>query len=159
MQYHFEYHKKTVIQALRFHFLKRNEIRIMIVLVNAFAILSAVLYYMGKIRPEPFLLGSIIWLVLMISFWYILPNNIYKKSATFQDQFVITTYEEEMVLENQKGQVSWPWTRFVHFFESPHFFHLYFDAKSFFLVPKENMTIEDQHLWRGELNEKIGKAI
>lgn len=156
MQHQFEYHKKTVIQALRFHFLKRNEIRIMIILVNAFAILSAVLYYLGKIRPEPFLLGSLIWLGLMVTFWYFLPNSIYKKSATFQDHFVITTHEEGIVLENQKGQVSWPWTRFVYFFESPHFFHLYFDTKSFFLVSKENMHMEDQHLWRKELKEKIG---
>jgi len=28
--------------------------------------------------------------------------------------------------------------------ESPHFFHLYFNAKSFFLIPKEGMEDENK---------------
>ena len=129
----------------------------MIVLVNVFAIVSAVLFYTKKIRPEPFLLGSFIWLLLMTTFWFFLPKSIYKKSATFQDSFIIHFNDSEVLLENERGQMQWPWKKFSRFFESPHFFHLYFDEKSFFLVPKDGMSEEFRHELRGVLNGKIGK--
>lgn len=157
MQHSFSYEKKKVIQALRYHFVQRNEIRILIVLVNVFAIISAILFYAKKIRPEPFLLGSFIWLMLMATFWYFLPNSIYQKAATFRDSFIIDFKEEEIRLENERGYTNWSWTSFTRFFESPHFFHLYFDSKSFFLVPKEGMSDEFTHELRGLLNRKIGK--
>lgn len=145
MQYAFEYNKKKVIQALRYHFVQRKEIRVLMILVNVFAIAAAVLFYTRKIRPEPFLLGSLIWLGLMAAFWYLLPNSIYRKSATFKDSFKIHVNEVGMVLENERGEVHWSWKQFSNFFESPHFFHLYFDSKSFFLLPKEGMEPEMQH--------------
>jgi hypothetical protein len=155
MRHSFSYEKKKVIQALRYHFVQRPEIRILIILVNVFAIFSAVLFYTKKIRPEPFLLGSFIWLMLMATFWYILPNSIYKKAATFQDAFIIDFTGEGVRLENERGFVNWPWQKFSRFFESPHFFHLYFDSKSFFLVPKEGMSEEFKHDVRGILNAKV----
>lgn len=156
MQHSFSYDKKKVIQALRYHFVQRPEIRILIILVNIFAIVSAVLFYTQKIRPEPFLLGSFIWLMLMAAFWYFLPNSIYKKAATFQDSFIMDFNEQEVRLENERGYTNWPWPKFSRFFESPHFFHLYFDSKSFFLVPKEGMGEEFRHELRGLFKNKIG---
>ena len=47
----FSYDKKQVIQALRYHFLTRPEIRILLILVNVFAIGSAVLLYFKIIQP------------------------------------------------------------------------------------------------------------
>lgn len=155
MQHSFSYNRKKVIQALRYHFVQRPEIRILMILVNVFAIISAVLFYTKKIRPEPFLLGSVIWLALMATFWYFLPNNIYKKSATFRDSFIIGFSDREVRLETERGYVEWPWEKFSRYFESPHFFHLYFDSKSFFLVPKENMGEEFLHDLRGMLKKRI----
>ncbi|NCI47353.1 YcxB family protein [Sediminibacterium soli] len=157
MQHSFTYDKKKVIQGLRYHFIHRPEVRILIVLVNVFAIVSAILFYTGKIRPEPFLLGSVIWLLLVVSFWYLLPNSIYRRAHTFRDSFTMYFRETEVRLENPRGYVEWPWTRFSKFFESPHFFHLYFDAKSFFIVPKDGMTEDFKHELRGVLNGKIKK--
>jgi hypothetical protein len=151
MQYAFEYEKKKVIQALRYHFIQRKEIRVLVILVNVFAIVAAVLFYTKKIRPEPFLLGSLIWLGLMAAFWYFLPNSIYKRSATFKDSFRMQINEGGIVLENERGEVHWHWKQFSNYFESPHFFHLYFDSKSFFLVPKEGMDFDIQHELRGYL--------
>ena len=37
----FDYDKGKVIQALRYHFITRREIKVMMILVNVFAILSA----------------------------------------------------------------------------------------------------------------------
>ena len=110
---------------------------------------------MGKIRPEPFLLGSFIWLVFIISFWYVLPNNIYKKSATFKDDFIVDFGISAITLQNEKGYVKWEWQQFVKFFESPHFFHIYFSSKSFFLLPKDNMSDDFRHNLRILLNEKV----
>ena len=92
---YFTYNKAKVIQALRYHFVQRNEVRVLIILVNVFAIISAILFYMKKIRPEPFLLGSFIWIVLMATFWYFLPQSIYKKAATFLDSFIIDFREDD----------------------------------------------------------------
>lgn len=158
MQLSFSYQKPKVIQALRYHFVQSPEIRIMLILVNVFAIVSAILFYTKKIRPEPFFLGSIIWMGLMASFWYFLPNNIYNKSDTFKDKFIIYFNDAAVVLETEKGQVVWDWSKFSKFFESPHFFHLYFDAKSFFIVPKDNMGEDFTHELRGLLNKKIVKS-
>ncbi len=156
MQHSFSYDKKKVIQALRYHFVQKPEIRVLIILVNIFAIVSAILFYIKKIRPEPFLLGSFIWIMLMASFWYFLPHSIYRRSVTFQESFIIDFREDKVRLESDRGYVLWPWNKFSRFFESPHFFHLYFDSKSFFLVPKENMGDEFKHELRGLLNRKIG---
>lgn len=155
MQLSFSYQKPRVIQALRYHFVQSPEIRVMLILVNVFAIVSAILFYTNKIRPEPFFLGSLIWMGLMASFWYFLPNNIYKKAETFKDKFIIRFNDVAVVLENERGEVVWQWDKFSKYFESPHFFHLYFNAKSFFLVPKENMGEEFTHELRGLLKVKI----
>jgi len=157
MHHSFSYDKKKTIQALRYHFISRPEIRIMMVLVNVFAIVAAVFFYSKKIRPEPFLLGTCIWVLMMVSVWYVLPYNIYNRSATFKDSFTILFNSNVVKLNNSKGFVEWPWTAFHKWFESPHYFHLYFDAKSFFIVPKEGMSEDMKHALRGLLNQKIEK--
>ena len=157
MQITFSYDKKKTLQALRYHFIARPEIKWMMIVVNVFAIVAAALFYFHKIRPEPFLLGTIIWLIMMLGVWYVLPYGIYNKATTFKETFTIFFSEREVKLKSNRGFVDWPWNKFVMFFESPHFFHLYFDAKSFFLVPKEGMTDDFRHELRALFNEKIGK--
>ena len=93
--------------------------------------------------------------MLMASFWYILPQSIYKRASTFKDQFTIFFNSVGVRLENDRGETQWEWKRFSKFFESPHFFHLYFDSKSFFLVPKEGMTEEFRHELRALLRVHI----
>lgn len=156
MQFGFSYDKKKVIQALRYHFISRPEIKILMILVNVFAIGSAALFYFKKIRPEPFLLGTTIWLMLMLSVWYLLPYTIYRKANTFKDAFIIYFRDTEIRLENPKGFVEWEWSRFSFWMETPHFFHLYFNSKSFFLVPKDEISDDDRHALRGILKNKIG---
>src|SRR5215210_6134701 len=109
MQFNFSYDKKKVIQALRYHFLARQEIRILIIMVNVFAIVSAALFYFNKVSPLAFLVGSLLWIVLMISLWHILPHAVYKKAATFKETFKINFEENGVRLENEKGQTEWSW--------------------------------------------------
>lgn len=144
MTIHFGYDKKQVIQALRYHFISRPEIRIMIILVNVFAIASLVLYVTRKVTPNAFLIGSLLWLVLLVSFWFILPTLVYRRAITFQHRFSMTFNENGFSLDHEKGGKSWPWKALNSFMESPNFFHFYFDSRSFLLVPKNACADSDE---------------
>ena len=61
MTVQFGYDKKQVIQALRYHFLMRPEIKVLLVIINVFAITSAVLFAMKKIQAISFLIFSFLW--------------------------------------------------------------------------------------------------
>jgi hypothetical protein len=156
MTVQFSYNKKQVVQALRYHFLSKREIRFMIILVNVFALSSAVLFYLKKILPFAFLLGSFLWFVLMISFWFFLPGTVYRRAATFKDHFTMEFQQEHFSVGNERGMRSWPWNALTSFMETPHFFHLYFDSKSFFLVPKNAFGSSDEmHELRQLLKDKL----
>ena len=130
----------------------------MIILVNVFALISAALFYYKIVTALAFLIGSALWFIMMISVWFLLPNFIYKRTATFKDHFQMSFNDENFSLGNERGSRSWPWKTLATFSESPHFFHLYFDSRSFFLVPKNGCkTSEDVLQLRKILKEKINK--
>ena len=153
----FTYNKGKVIQALRYHFITRKEIKIMMILINIFAIVSAALFFFKKISPVSFLLSSFLWFTLMIAFWFLLPIFIYKKSNTFKDKFKAILSNEDFIIENERGSRRWPWSAFSSTMESPHFFHLYFDTRSFFIVPKDAFPGENVQAARKILKAKIHK--
>ncbi|MEP7256332.1 MAG: YcxB family protein [Ferruginibacter sp.] len=153
----FTYNKQKVIQALRYHFITRKEIKIMMILVNVFAILSAGLFFFKKISPYAFLLSSSLWFMLMIVFWFLLPYMIYRKADTFKDRFQAKLSDDEFRIENDRGGRSWGWTEFSTWIESPHFFHLYFNSRSFFIVPKEAFEGDAVNEARKILKMKIVK--
>lgn len=156
MTIQFSYDKKQVLQALRYHFLSKREIKIMIILVNVFALLSAVLFYLKKILPLAFLVGSFLWFSLMIAFWFVLPGMVYRRAATFRDHFTMSFEDDSFSVGNERGSRSWPWNALSNFLETPYFFHLYFDNRSFFLVPKSGFANSDEvHELRQMLKEKI----
>ena|ERR1700741_4461755 len=155
MEFSFSYNKPEVLRGLRRHFLSRKEIRLMVIIVNVFAIASAILFALKKIRPEPFLLGSLIWIFMLLSIWYLLPYSIYRKSHTFKDRFRVVLNEDGVRLENQRGAVNWNWEQFSGYFETPEFFHLYFNSRTFFLLPKDNIP----DAGRRELRELFGRRI
>ena len=140
----FGYQKGQVIQALRYHFISRREILIMLILVNVFALASVVLYLFNKITPMACMTGSLLWIILMVSFWFILPGMVYRRAITFKHNFSMDFKEDGFTLRHEKGSKSWPWTALRNFIESPHFFHLYFDSRSFLLVPKNGCRDADE---------------
>jgi signal transduction histidine kinase len=157
MTVQFNYDKKQVLQALRYHFLSRREIKVMIILVNVFALVSAALFYLKKILPYAFLLSSFLWIVLMTSFWFILPGIVYRRAATFKDHFTMSFKNDGFSVGNERGSRDWEWKSLTSYLETPHFFHLYFSATSFFLVPKIAFTDEERIELRGLLRSKITK--
>lgn len=154
---YFTYNKAKVIQALRYHFITRKEIKIMMILVNVFAIVSAALFFFKKIDPLAFLISSVLWFVLMIMFWFVLPTMIYKRSATFQDRLRAILGSHEFRIETESGGRSWDWKEFSTWMESPYFFHVYFNTRSFFIIPKDAFADDDVHEARKILKEKIAK--
>lgn len=154
---YFTYNRAKVLQALRFHFFSRTEIKIMIVIVNLFAIASATLYFLGKVGPLAFLLSSALWFCLMCAFWLVLPLVIYRRSVTFKDRFKVSFEEQHLFLENDRGSRSWPWKDFSNFIESAGFLHLYFNSRSFFLIPKTAFPQEEMPKIRKFLRKKIAK--
>ena len=154
MSHTISYKKSEVLQALRYHFIKQKEIKSLMIIVNIYAIITAVLLFMKKIRPEPFLLGSILWILLMSFFWFILPNLFYKKTTLFKEDWEFDYNQQEARLLSKLGEASWSWDTVTYYFESPYFFHFYFSPKSFFLVSKLDLPMEDQHIIRGILKDK-----
>lgn len=153
----FQYNKKQVIQALRYHFIAKKEIRIMIIMVNVFAIASLIWYMMGKITPVAFLTYSLLWIVLMIAIWFVLPGFVYRKAETFKHGFSMHFNEDNFTLEHETGSRSWPYTAVHSFRETPHFFHLYFDTRSFLLIPKDAFVTNEQMLQlHNLLKAKVG---
>jgi magnesium-transporting ATPase (P-type) len=155
---HFEYDRKQVLHALRYHFISRPEIKILLILLNVFTILSAILFYLHKIQPISFLTFSLLWFVLLITIWKLLPLSVYKRSQTFRDQFSMDFNEQGVVLQTERGSHTWQWRDFSSFMESPYFFHLYFNSRSFFLVPKDAFNdLGTLQQARALLREKLKK--
>ena len=140
----FTYNKGKVIQALRYHFISRPEIKVMMILVNVFSIASAALFFFKIIPPLAFLMSSVLWFILMITFWFLLPRMVYRKAATFKDRFRAILSDTAFRIENERGGRSWAWNEFSHLMESPNFFHLYFNSRSFFIVPKDAFGAEEE---------------
>lgn len=155
----FRYNRKQVLKALRYHFISKKEIRILIILINVFALFAAAMFFWKKIHPLAFLLSSFLWFVLMLAIWIILPFTIYSRAKTFKDAFTITFMPQYMHMENQRGQKDWNYNSFKYFIETPDFFHLYVDERVFFLIPKDAFENSDAvHEARLLFRENIKKA-
>lgn len=144
-----------MLQALRYHFISRREIKIMMILVNVFALFAAVLYGYKLISPLPFLMSSVLWISMMFAFWIWLPLVVYKKSKTFQDEFEVSIEPHHFFINTNSGRKGWAWREFSAYYETPGFFHLYFDRKTFFLVPK-NVFENDESI--GEARKILKEA-
>jgi hypothetical protein len=158
MTIQFGYNKRQVLDGLRGHFFARPEIRTMVIVINVFAILSAVLFALKKIQALPFLIFSLLWFCLWISVRRLLPLSIYKRSATFRDTFTLTLEDRGILLETRKGSQLWEWEDFSGFKETIYFFHVYFNARSFFMIPKDSFKdITEIQAARKLLKERIKK--
>ncbi len=130
----------------------------MLIVVNVFAIISAGLFAFKLVRPMAFLISSFLWFFLMLTFWFWLPRLVYGRSSTFQENIDLRFREHDILLETQRGHMNWEYKKFQYFIESPHFFHLYINDKSFFLIPKDScIPPADTHEVRLLLTEKIGR--
>ncbi len=149
----FTYHKQKTIQALRYHFISRKEIKMMMVLVNVFSLATAVFFYLKKISPFAFLISSLLWLTMMVIFWLVMPRLVFKRSKTFAETLLVTFNNSDFSLHIGDHSRSFDWGSCSQWMESPHFFHIYFNERSFFLIPKD--AFEDESAAREILKGKI----
>jgi hypothetical protein len=157
MTVQFNYDRQKVLQALRYHFINKKDIRFMLILVNIVSLVSAGLYFARLIEPTVFLMTSLMWIILMILFWFLMPRMIYKRTRTFQEQFSADINDERLILEHSQGGRTWQYKDFVSWFESPHFLHLYVGPNSFFMIPKESFSDTQLQEVRGIFKAQIGK--
>ena len=97
----------------------------------------------------------------MISFWFVITWLLFTGVATtFKDDFSMSFEDHGFSLGMKEVHAHWPWTALSTFLESPHFFHLYFDSRSFFLVPKSGFRSSDEVFeLRQLLKEKIRRRM
>lgn len=159
MELQFEYVRREVLQALRYHFIRKPEIRVMLILVNVFALLSAALFAFGLASPMPFLMGSVLWLSMMSAVWFWMPAAVYRRNRTFTDRFRVRLGPGHVFIETRGGQHSWAWREFSGYFETPAFLHLCRGPRGFFLLPKSAMGgVEGVSRARAILAERLPKA-
>jgi len=158
MRIAFAYEKRRVMQALRYHFISRLELRLLILTVNVFAIGSLILFALGKVHPAAFLLSSFLWLLLMVAIWWFLPYVVFKQTRAFQHAFEMDFTSAGFELCHEGKGNAWNWSSLHQWKETPFFFHLYFDPRSFWLVPKDSMKDEDRIQLRAWLREYVTKG-
>lgn len=143
MHIQFRYNREDVINALRFHFMQRGEIK---VFRNTFAILllATIAGYVFRLVNVSALVG-IIAMVLLICcvFWFMLPISIYNKSLTFKENIRLGYNEEGLMIGTAMGERPQSWNSFSQIVETPTFFFLYRDKKSFFLVPVDAFETDE----------------
>lgn len=144
------------MDGLRGHFFGRPEIKTLIIVINVFAIISFILFALHKIQALPFLIFAVLWFSLWIGIRWLLPLSIYKRSATFKDNFVLSLTDEGVLLKTKKGNQLWRWQDFSAFKETIYFFHVYFNSRSFFMIPKDSFKdITEIQAARKLLRERI----
>ncbi|WP_295121568.1 YcxB family protein [uncultured Chitinophaga sp.] len=156
MHIQFRYNRHDVINALRFHFLRRGEIK---VFRNTFAILllATLAGYVFNLVNIAALMGIVAMiLVIGCAFWFLLPISVYNKSQTFKESIRLGYNEREMTIGTQVGDRPLNWSSFSQIVETPTFFFLYRDTKSFFLIPVSAFETEDAaHNFRELLKAKF----
>ncbi len=141
----FTYKKEEVINALRFHFLRRGEIKVfrntLIILL-----LATVIGYVFRMVNFNAMLGIVLMmLILGWAFWYLLPVSTYNKAATFRDNIRLRYNDEGMAIVTGHGERSISWRNFSQIVETQSFFFLYRDKRSFFLIPISAFENQEAH--------------
>lgn len=145
MQFHFRYSKPAVINGLRFHFLRRNETKLFRVVLTVLLVLGVVGYGLRVVSFSVVVALLCMFLLLILAFWYILPLSIYRKAATFREPDIrLNCTEEGISIGTGAGDRHLRWSSFHEVVETGDFFYLYRDNKSFFLIPTDAFTDEEE---------------
>jgi hypothetical protein len=153
MHLEFSYNKEDVLNALRYHFMQRGEVK---VFRNTLLIL--LLFALAGYTFQVVTLGALIGIAAMIIlislvFWYLLPVSIYNKAATFKDDIHLRYSEEGIVISTRTSefQRELSWSNFTQVIEAKKFFFLYRGKKNFFLVPTSAFETEAAQKEFGQL--------
>ncbi|PUZ27804.1 YcxB-like protein [Chitinophaga costaii] len=136
MHLEFSYKKNEVLNALRYHFLHRGEVKVFQITLLIFLLFTITGYLFHVVNRNALACITGMTLLIAWSFWYLLPVSTYNKAATFQDNIRLQVNEEGMTITTgQGGDRLLGWQRFSQVVETQKFIYLYRDKKSFFLIP------------------------
>lgn len=145
MHLEFSYNRDEVLNALRYHFLQRGEIKVFrntLFLLLAFTLAG----FAYRIVTVGALVGiASMSVVIVLVFWYMLPVSIYNKAATFKDDIHLNYSEEGIVISTRNSDVQkqLSWKGFTQVVRAKNFFFLYRGKKNFFLVPTSAFKSEE----------------
>ena len=92
-------------------------------------------FFFKRISPYAFLISSLLWIMLMLTFWFILPYTVYRRADTFRDRFQALLSPIPSGSRTRQGGRSWKWEEFSTWLES-HFSSL-LQQPFIFIVPKD----------------------
>lgn len=137
MQLEFSYNKGEVLDALRYHFMQRGEIKVFRNTLIILLLATIAGYAFNMVTTSA--LTGISFMVLLLAwvFWYLLPISIYNKAATFKDDIHLMYSDEGLLISTRASehQRAISWKNFSRVVETKKFIFLYRDKKTFFLIP------------------------
>jgi hypothetical protein len=113
-------------------------VKVMVIAVNVFAILSAALFYFKKISPYAFLMSSSLWFIMMILYWFLMPILVTQATQAFKDRFRAILGEEEFAIEMREGRAGGHGRNSVTGWKAP-IFSLYLTAGRSSLYQKKHL--------------------
>ena len=126
MHLEFSYNKEEVLNALRYHFLQRGEIKVFrntLFILLAFT-LAGFAYRLVTVGALICIASMVVLIVLV--FWYMLPVSIYNKANTFKDDIHLNYSEEGITISTRSSEVEkqLSWKNFTQLVEAKNFIFL-----------------------------------
>lgn len=147
MHLEFNYDKREVLHALRYHFMRRGEIKVFRNTLIILLLATLTGYFFRVVTPSA--LTGIVLMILILGwvFWYLLPVSIYNKAATFKDRIQLNYSDEGLLISTRASehQRAISWSNFSQVVETRKFFFLYRDKKTFFLIPISAFPTEEAY--------------
>ena len=136
MEVSFQYDKAAVINALRYHFLHRQETKMLRILFAVLFLLGLWGYLKGFFPYAVVLIIFIGIILLTLVLYYVLPNVIYKKAKTFHEPSIKLEFNDGGVsIGTHAGAHHVSWQSFNRVLETNDFYYLYRNSNTFFLIP------------------------
>lgn len=156
MELHFQYEERNVINALRFHFMNRPEIKLFKTILIVTIVFVFVGYFTNFITLKTLVWIFLLLIVLILFFWYILPFSVYKRAKTFKEpEITLRCTEDTLTIVTKQGESRIPWSRFSSVVETQACFYLYRTNKSFFLIPAYTFADRDERVAFGEMLQSL----
>ncbi len=152
MDLHFQYKRQEVIDALRFHFLNRPEMKLFKTILIIMVLFAFVGYFAHFVTLQMLIWIFLLFVVVSLFFWYILPYSVYRKAKTFQEpEITLRWNKEHLLIGTRRGESTLPWSRLSNIIETKHFFYLYSSGKSFFLIPGHAFSDREERVAFSEM--------
>ncbi|QOR75010.1 MAG: YcxB family protein [Thermoflavifilum sp.] len=156
MQVVFTYDRRSVIDALRVHFMSRSEVKFMRIILMILFGLTVVGNLMGYVSFGAVFGIFMMMLLLLLIFWFWLPVLTYNKSATFKDNICLQLEDQGMAIGTRSGEHQIRWESFRNVVETRDYIYLYRNTRSFFIIPWSAFSNEaDRQAFRNLLHNKF----